>query len=105
MSAATAAAESRDGKAAEAPAGSRRRSQSTRSRKPARAPRKVATPPPDSQAEEAAEARAGAEAVAIPSAGSLLAGMAKAAGQGRSVARETAKLGFEAARIVGGRSK
>ena len=105
MSAATAAAESRDGKAAEAPAGPRRRPQSTRSRRPARAHTEVATPPPDSQAEEAAEAVAGAEPVAIPSAGSLFAGLAQAVGQGRSVARETARLGLEAAWIVGGRSK
>jgi polyhydroxyalkanoate synthase len=105
MSAATAAAESRDGKAAEAPAGSRRRSQSTRSRRSAPAQRGVATPPPDSQAEDAAEALAGAEPVAIPSAGSLLAGLAKVGGQGRSVARESAKLGLELGRIVGGRSK
>jgi polyhydroxyalkanoate synthase subunit PhaC len=105
MSAATATAESRDGKAAQAPAGSRHRSQSTRSRRSAPAQRGVATPPPDSQAEDAAEALAGAEPVGIPSAGSLLAGLAKVGGQGRSVARETAKLGIELARIVGGRSK
>ena len=105
MSAATAPAESRDGKAAEAPSRPRRRSQATRSRRPVTTNRDVAAPPPDPQGEEAAEALAAAEPVAIPSAGSLLGGLARAVGQGRSVARETAKLGFEAARIVGGRSK
>ncbi|MDQ6900595.1 MAG: alpha/beta fold hydrolase, partial [Candidatus Dormibacteraeota bacterium] len=105
MSAATAASESRDGKAAEAPPAQRRRSQPARSRRPASAQRKVAAPAPDSQAEEAADALAGADAVAIPSAGSLFGGLVRVVGQGRSVARETAKLGFEAARIVGGRSK
>jgi polyhydroxyalkanoate synthase len=61
-------------------------------------------PPPDLQAEEAAEALVGAEPVAIPSAGSLFGGLASAVGQVRSVTRETAKLGLEAARIVAGRS-
>jgi polyhydroxyalkanoate synthase len=64
----------------------------------------VAMPPPDPQAEGAAEALVGAEPVAIPSAGSLIGGLARAVGQGRSVARESAKLGLEAARIAAGRS-
>ena len=52
-----------------------------------------------------AEAALGAaEAVAIPTPGSIVGGLAAALGQGRSVARETVKLGVEVAKIAGGRS-
>ena len=105
MSAATAPVDARNGKGTQAPTSRRRRSQPSRSRRLTPARRSTVNARSGSQAEEAAQARAGAEAVAIPSAGSLVAGLARALGQGRSVARETAKLGVEVARIVGGRSK
>src|SRR3982074_2742618 len=49
-------------------------------------------------------ARGAAEAVAIPTPGSLVGGLAASLGQGRSVAREVVRLGVEAAKIAGGRS-
>ena len=45
-----------------------------------------------------------AEAVAIPTPGSLVGGLAASLGQGRSVAREVVRLGVEVAKIAGGRS-
>lgn len=45
-----------------------------------------------------------AEAVAIPTPGSLLGGLVATLGQGRSVLRESVRLGVEVAKIAGGRS-
>ncbi|MGE3664534.1 MAG: PHA/PHB synthase family protein [Pseudonocardia sp.] len=47
----------------------------------------------------------GGEVVALPSVGSLVAGLASTLGQGRTVAREAAKLGGELVRIAVGRSE
>lgn len=105
MSAATASAQSRHGNVAGAPPAGDSRPQSTRNRRPVRAPAEPAVPPADPQAQDSADAVAAAEPVAIPSAGSLLGGLARVVGQGRSVARETVRLGGEAVRIAGGRSQ
>jgi polyhydroxyalkanoate synthase len=105
MSPATARTESGNGKAARAATSRRRRPEAAQGQKPGPAAHSAASRRSDSQAEEAAEALSGAEAVAIPSARSLVGGLAAALGQGRSVAREAAKLGVEAARIAGGRSQ
>jgi polyhydroxyalkanoate synthase len=105
MSPTTAPTESRNGKAARAGASRRRRPKAERRRSAVAAAQSADTHQPAPQAEKAAEALSGAEAVAIPSAGSVVGGLAAVLGQGRSVARESAKLGVEAVRIAGGRSQ